>query len=130
MIKDNCKHLTMTQVERLIERDGLGRKVEYSLDALKARHNQLAMKQANKIERTEWDNVDPSLYKSSGAIVIESALEHMTVTELATILKCSRAAISLWRKDQRPVPKLVQSVIALILARSDIKNYFLSNNLL
>lgn len=125
MIKHECKHLTMTQVERLISRDGLGKSVEYDLTALNDRRNDLAMKQAKTIERTEYDNVDPSLYKSSGALVIEQALEHMTVTELAIILKCSNAAISLWRKDYRPVPRLVVSVVSLVLARSDMRSYFL-----
>jgi hypothetical protein len=125
MIKDNCKMLTMSQVERLIERDGLGKNCEYSVEALKARRDELAMKHAAKIERTEFDNVDPSLYRSGDALLIEKALETMTVLELATILKCSRQAVSLWRSDKRPLPMLQKTVIELVLVNNSMRKYFL-----
>jgi len=114
MIKDDCKHLTLAQVERLIERDGLGKNCEYDIEALNARRFELLNDQAQALGN-EWDNVDPALYKSSDALLIETALEIMTVVELATILRCSKQAVSLWRNERRKLPALERHVINLIL---------------
>lgn len=115
MIKDDCKHLTLSQVERLIERDGLGKNCEYSLEALKARRLQLLSDRAQALGN-EWDNMDPSLYRSPDALLIESVLEIMTVVDLATILRCSKQAISLWRNERRKLPALERHVINLVLS--------------
>lgn len=114
MIKDDCKHLTLAQVERLIERDGLGKGCEYSIEALNDRRLELLNDSAASLGN-EWDNVDPSLYKSSDALLIESVLEIMTVIELATILRCSKQAVSLWRNERRKLPALERHVINLLL---------------
>lgn len=124
MIKDECKHLTLAQVERLIERDGLGKEVEYDIEALEARRFELLNDQAATLGN-EWDNLDPALYKSPDALLIESVLESMTVLELATILKCSRQAISLWRLEKRKLPDLERFVINLIRDNNSMRKYFL-----
>lgn len=46
MIKDNCKYLTLKQVDALLARDGLGESVEYNVEALKARRMELLNKKA------------------------------------------------------------------------------------
>ena len=115
MIKDECKHLTLAQVERLLERDGLGKEVEYSIDALEARRLELLNDQAASLGN-EWDNVDPTLWRSSDALLVAQALEIMTVVELANYLRCSKQAISLWRNEKRKLPALERHVINLLLS--------------
>lgn len=115
MIKDDCKHLTLAQVERLLERDGLGESVEYDIDSLEARRLELLNDSAASLGN-EWDNVDPALWRSSDALLIAQALEIMTVVELANYLRCSKQAISLWRNEKRKLPSLERHVINLLLA--------------
>lgn len=124
MIKDDCKHLTLAQVERLIERDGLGKNCEYSIEALNARRFELLNDQAQALGN-EWDNVDPALYKSSDALLIESVLETMTVTELATILRCSKQAVSLWRNERRKLPALEKFIIQSVIENNTMRKFFL-----
>jgi hypothetical protein len=115
MIKDDCKHLTLAQVERLLVRDGLGKSVEYDVEALEARRLELLNDSAAS-PSNEWDKVDPTLWRSGDALLIAQALEIMTVVELANYLRCSKQAISLWRNEKRKLPALERHVINLLLA--------------
>lgn len=124
MTKDECKHLTLSQVERLLERDGLGKDCEYSVEALKARRFELLNEKASDLGN-EWDNVDPSLWRSPDALLIESVLETMTVTELALILRCSKQAISLWRNERRKLPALEKFIIQSVIENNSMRKFFL-----
>lgn len=125
MIKDDCKHLTLSQVERLLANQGqTARGYEYSVEALKARRLELLDDQASDLGN-EWDNMDPSLYRSPDALLIESVLETMTVLELATILRCSKQAISLWRHEKRKLPALEKFIIQSVIENNTMRKFFL-----
>lgn len=129
-LKDNCDHLTLAQVRRLLKANGLGKGCEYSVEALRTRYNELGSAQASKVVQS-WQceigrgNGAPGTNTHGDKIRHFMVLYNLKPKDCARMFRVTGAAVRYWLTGKRSVPGLVLAVIDLINTNKNAAKYFL-----